>query len=173
LANYEHWKNPLLPARWLISDKLTPVDLHWYGNSASDSMRVNFDAAKQLELSLDGRIHYHSAPVDSAEAYKTADFVFLPSLFEGCPNVICEAMACGLPVLCSRVSDNPEIVKEGVNGFLFDPKEPQAFGAAVKKLLQLSPEERHVMGVRNAIKARECFSPIAFAESWNALLARA
>lgn len=55
------------------------------------------------------------------EEYDRCDIFCLPSLYEGYPNVICEAMACGKPILCSNVCDNPFIVEDGVNGFLFKP----------------------------------------------------
>lgn len=57
------------------------------------------------------------------EEYDRCDIFCLPSLYEGYPNVICEAMACGKPILCSNVCDNPFIVEDGVNGFLFNPED--------------------------------------------------
>lgn len=65
---------------------------------------------------------FHKPSKNIVKEYQTSDVFCLPSLYEGFPNVICEAMSCGLPILCSNVCDNPMIVEEGVNGFLFDPK---------------------------------------------------
>jgi len=42
-----------------------------------------------------------------------------PSFYEGMPNVVCEALAAGLPVLVSDVCDHPLLVEKGVQGFLF------------------------------------------------------
>ena len=58
-------------------------------------------------------------------------------------------MSCGLPILCSNVYENPYIVEEGVNGFLFDPKKPEAIANAIKKMVRLSYENRQEMGKRN------------------------
>ena len=44
--------------------------------------------------------------------------------WEGFPNVLCEAMSCGLPVLASDVSDVRHIMEDGVNGFLMNPTSP-------------------------------------------------
>lgn len=83
------------------------------------------------------------------EEYRKADIFCLPSLFEGYPNVVAEAMSCGLPILCSNVYENPYIVEEGVNGFLFDPKNPVEMADAIKKMVSLSYENRKEMGKRN------------------------
>ena len=83
------------------------------------------------------------------EEYRKADVFFLPSLYEGYPNVVAEAMSCGLPILCSNVYENPYIVEEGVNGFLFNPKNVEEIVNAIKRMAELSPEERHEMGMRN------------------------
>lgn len=65
---------------------------------------------------------FHKPSKNIVKEYQTSDVFCLPSLYEGFPNVICEAMSCGLPILCSNVCDNPMIVEEGVNGILFDPE---------------------------------------------------
>lgn len=52
--------------------------------------------------------------------YQRADILVHPSLDEGMPNAILEAMACGLPILASKVSGNVELVQQGRNGLLFD-----------------------------------------------------
>ena len=55
-----------------------------------------------------------------AEWYRAADALVLPSLSEGTPLVVLEALASGLPVLATRVGGIPEVVRDGVDGLLFD-----------------------------------------------------
>lgn len=49
-----------------------------------------------------------------------SDLLCLPSLNEGCPNVIIEALSSGKPVVASKIGGIPELVKDGINGFLFN-----------------------------------------------------
>jgi glycosyltransferase involved in cell wall biosynthesis len=65
-----------------------------------------------------------------------SDVLCLPSLNEGMPNVALEAMACGLPVVASRVGGVPEVVREGVNGFMVPPSDPDALAEALRRALE-------------------------------------
>jgi glycogen synthase len=57
-----------------------------------------------------------------------------PSLYEGMSNVVLEAMACGLPVIASKVPGNEELVLDGDTGFLFDLREPATLVSALAQL---------------------------------------
>jgi glycosyltransferase involved in cell wall biosynthesis len=57
---------------------------------------------------------------DVADYYRAADAFVMPSLCEGMPNAVLEAMSCGLPCVAANVSGTRELVDSGVTGFLFD-----------------------------------------------------
>ena len=59
-----------------------------------------------------------------------------------------EAMACGLPIICSRIRGNVDIVKDGENGFLFEPSDSESLSNHITSLLE-DPERGHIMGVEN------------------------
>jgi glycosyltransferase involved in cell wall biosynthesis len=61
-------------------------------------------------------------------------FVF-PSALEALPLVMLEAMSCGVPLVCTSLPPGPEIIEDGVNGFLADPNHPTELGVAVDRLL--------------------------------------
>ncbi|AMV39244.1 glycosyltransferase family 4 protein [Planctomyces sp. SH-PL62] len=73
------------------------------------------------------------------------DTFILTSLSEGLSYAILEAMACGLPVVATRVGGNSELVKEGGTGFLVPPQDPDAIAEVVGLLLN-EPERRCTMG---------------------------
>jgi teichuronic acid biosynthesis glycosyltransferase TuaC len=62
--------------------------------------------------------------------FSAADLFCLPSLHEGCPVVVLEALASGLPVLASRVGAIPDLVTPAL-GMLFDPRDTSAIAAAL------------------------------------------
>jgi glycosyltransferase involved in cell wall biosynthesis len=59
--------------------------------------------------------------------YQSSDCLIMPSLYEGMSNAILEAMACGVPIVASRVSGNVDLVEQGKTGFLFDNNDPESF----------------------------------------------
>ena len=60
----------------------------------------------------------------------------LPSLSEGLSNSVMESMAAGIPVVATRVGGNPEIVDDGVTGWLVPPRDPDALATAMATLLE-------------------------------------
>jgi glycosyltransferase involved in cell wall biosynthesis len=86
---------------------------------------------------------------DVREAYRAADCLINPSLYEGMPNVVLEAMACGLPVIASKVPGNDELVLDGKTGFLFDLQNPAALISALMQLHDAGLRRRLAECARN------------------------
>jgi glycosyltransferase involved in cell wall biosynthesis len=63
------------------------------------------------------------------------DLFVLPSLSEGLPTVVCEAMNCGRPVVATAVDGTPEIVRDGQTGLLVPPGDPSALADALARVL--------------------------------------
>jgi len=82
------------------------------------------------------RVHFVPPTADIDLYYRAADVVVMPSLREGLPNVVLEAMATGLPVIASRLRGSTDtIIEDGVNGRLVEPGDRAGFAAAIADIL--------------------------------------
>jgi glycosyltransferase involved in cell wall biosynthesis len=97
----------------------------------------------------------------------------MPSFFEGLSNTVCEAMACGRPILSSDVCDAGNLVQNGVNGFLFDPASPEDIAAAIMRFVRLSKDERATMGLRSRDRAAEIFDSRTVVDRYDQVLTAA
>lgn len=86
---------------------------------------------------LSQRTHWTGSlsPPAVAEEMRRSDILCLPSFTEGSPNVIKEAMACGLPVVASRVGGVPDLVREGETGLLFEAGDANQLRTCLVKLV--------------------------------------
>jgi glycosyltransferase involved in cell wall biosynthesis len=84
------------------------------------------------------------------------DIFLLNSLWEGLPAVIMEAMAAGLPIVATAVDGTPEIVEEGVTGYLAEPHDTAAMAERIRALA-LQPELRRRLGEAGAHRADPAF----------------
>jgi glycosyltransferase involved in cell wall biosynthesis len=104
-----------------------------------------------------------------AERYRQAHVFVLPTLVEGMPLVVLEAMACGLPVIVT--ANGPAgIVRDGVDGYIVPERDPQAIAACLERLYADSAL-REQMGRHAAERARE-FSWAAYAQGVQRCLTR-
>ena len=113
---------------------------------------------------------FYDASENIIKEYTNADVFCLPSLYEGFPNVICEAMSCGLPILCSNVCDNPNIVKEDLNGILFNPLSVDDIVASILKFHELDLLTRERMGEESRTLAVDKFSSIPFIQKYMSII---
>lgn len=155
IARYDESKNLLtyLEAIKMAKDLNMPLQFEWHGSNTTD--RVYYDKVKfrAHELGIEDLISFHSLSTDVVTLYQSANVFCLPSIYEGYPNTIVEAMSCGLPVICSGVYDNPSIIEDGVNGFLFNPQDPLSILGALEKMSELSNELKRTMGAENRTKS--------------------
>jgi glycosyltransferase involved in cell wall biosynthesis len=120
---------------------------------------------------------FEFAGYDPAPARRIREMLGLvvPSVYEPLGMVALEAMACGVPVIASRVGGLPEVVDDGRTGILVPPRDPEALAAAIKRLIE-SPGDAQRMGAAGRERATRSFSPevIAgrYAEIYRRLAAR-
>ncbi len=102
------------------------------------SLRVSMDdwGAKR---GVGNRIRIVGWRPDVPELLKAADLLALPSLWEGMPNIVLEAMAAGLPVVVSRVEGTEELIRDGETGLLVTPGSATELERQIESILT-SPE---------------------------------
>lgn len=87
------------------------------------------------KISVEG-IRFLGRRDDIDQILPTLDVFVLPSKNEGISNTVLEAMACGLPVVASRVGGNPELIDNNENGMLFPSGDSETLAAIVQSYLQ-------------------------------------
>ena len=92
------------------------------------------------------------------DVLNAADIFVFPSYHEGMPVSALEAMACGLPIICSRIRGNVDIVKDEENGFLFEPSDSESLSNHIATLLN-DPERGYNMGLENKEIVKEFSLP--------------
>lgn len=122
------------------------------------------EAAKNLNVKFLGRLSHREALNEVA----ASDVFVLPSLGEGMGIVIAEAQALGVPVVATAVGGIPDLIEDGVSGFLVPPKDPGALAAALVKVLRMSDPERQKI-TENAYANRAKYDPAVIADQYDNL----
>ena len=145
------------------------IHVDWFGQDLADNYSKEVHD-RIISLQLDDVFVLHAPSSTIQEEYRRADVFCLPSLYEGFPNVLCEAMSCGIPVLCSRVCDNPNIVSENENGLLFDPLDVDDMANIIERFIDLPRESKVEMGQKSRKIALDMFSKKSFIEKYLSVL---
>lgn len=151
----------------IVVEERKDIHIKWYGITSD---YINDFRNYVNNLSLTPYVDIYGPTLNIAEAYKTSDFFCLPSLFEGFPNVLCEAISSGLPSVCSNVCDNPYIIGKIDGGIMFNPLDVADMATKLKQLLSISNEEWQQYSIKNRHVAEELFSQEAFINKYCKLL---
>lgn len=141
----------------------------WFGTVTDKTYYQNCLDLIQ-EYNIGDVFEFHKPSKNIVKEYQTSDVFCLPSLYEGFPNVICEAMSCGLPILCSNVCDNPMIVEDGKSGFLFDPESNDDIFENFIKILNMGSDLRDGENLLSRERFLEDFQQRKFIDAYVGLL---
>lgn len=99
--------------------------------------RENYTFSSLITKEINKSIHFlgYLPQNEVAKYMRTAEIVILPSLSEGSPKVLCEALACGTPVIGTRIAGIDEIIIDGMNGILVSPNNTDELTIATEKIL--------------------------------------
>lgn len=144
-------KNPIGLARAIAycRDQLgINCRLDWAGKIIGESTKYNeYIRVNEIinELNLENQWKWLGERKDIVDLLLNHDALIHPSFFEGLPNAICEAFACGCPVLSSNVGDNQYLIGDNVRGLLFDPNDIHNMAQTIYKFSKLSEDQRQKM----------------------------
>ena len=97
---------------------------------------------------LEGQVRLLGPISDVLAVYHAADAAILPSLYEGMPNAVIEAQACGLPVLVSRAANADDLVRPGESGIEVPTANRRALADGLGQLFRASDLELTTMGAK-------------------------
>ncbi|MBS3063604.1 MAG: glycosyltransferase family 4 protein [Candidatus Diapherotrites archaeon] len=105
-----------------------------------------------------------------AKEYAASTLLVFPTLSEGFGRVIVEANACGKPVITTAIGPIPELVTDGVNGFLVKPRNPKALAEKMIYLFD-HPDKAASIGLKGRELVRRRYSEQSFYDHYHSLLA--
>jgi len=117
-------------------------------------------------LDLESAVRFLGVRRDVPEILSAADGYLMSSAWEGMPMVLLEAAAAGLPIVTTAVGGNLEVVGDGESGFLVPPRDADALGEAMLRLMGLSDADRRAMGERGRERVRSRYGLGRVVERW-------
>ncbi|MFL5624908.1 MAG: glycosyltransferase family 4 protein, partial [Ktedonobacteraceae bacterium] len=128
---YQKGIDVLLQAWYLVQKKLPEARLIIIGIGPIQTQLEHMTK----ELGLAGSVEFAGLQRDVPAQLHRGRLAVLSSRFEGMPNAVLEAMACGLPCVATRVSGSEDIIQHGVNGLLVESEDYQGMAQALLTLL--------------------------------------
>lgn len=141
--------------------------LHWLAVGRDDGEGGRLDRMAH-DAGIARRLHRVGFRFDARDLLPALDVFVLPSLFEGLPVALIEAMEAGLPSVVTRVGGSPELVVHGETGLIVDPGDPEQLASALRLLLA-DADRREQMGRRARQRAHAEFSIEAVASRYSTL----
>lgn len=126
--------------------RATPDVEYWVIGDAREDQAESLQYATQLRSKAGANVRFLGRRSDVPRLLSAADVLAITSTQEAGPRVLVEGMACGLPIVSTRVGMAPEIVSPGVEGYLIDPD--AATLASILRDLSADPGRAKEMGRR-------------------------
>jgi len=155
-----------LRAAALVKGAYPNVRFVCVGNGPESYRQALLDLVDQLKLG--DRITWTGLHTNMADIYNAIDVNVLSSISEGCPNVVGEAMACGVPCVVTDVGDAASLV--GDTGFICPPENPEALAATLIKCIDA---DRVSLGIKARRRIEKSWSISRLVESTERVLASA
>jgi glycosyltransferase involved in cell wall biosynthesis len=144
-AKLQPWKGPMDLLRAFALADVPDAHLVFAGDGPLSASLLS----ETQSLGIPSRVHFlgFKNQTDLPAVYKSADLFVLPSRYDPCPAVVCEAMLCGLPVLLSdEIRGRFELIDPGQTGFIFRCGNIEGLATLLRKVL-MDPQRLASMGL--------------------------
>ena len=176
-SRYSAQKNPIGFAeamKKLKTQTKKSFEIHWYGSQEDGIKGFNKEylgfKKKVEELGVGDVLFLHPAVKNPAQEMGSYHAVCLASLYEGFSNSVAEGICSGKPMLVSDVSDNSIMVKDGINGYLFNPNCADSICNAFLNFFELSYEEMCDFAHCSRMIAEKLFNKVDFVQKYISLI---
>jgi glycosyltransferase involved in cell wall biosynthesis len=153
------------------------LHINWYGDTffvdgKPSEFSAEYLAVRDFLARSPARKHVTFLPAQSnvLGVYQGSSALCLPSFYEGCSNAICEALACGLPVLASRIPEHESLLVDNSNAITFDPHSPRSIADALLEFEAVSDDALLRMGQTSRAIAEEKLSHDRYVNAYIDLL---
>ncbi|MBN3489969.1 glycosyltransferase family 4 protein [Acholeplasma equirhinis] len=152
--------NEYLDAVETLMKKLDNIKFHIFGMMEDDiSNKIEYLISKNF-------INYHGLVMDMNEVYKKIDIIVLPSYHEGLSNVLLEGAASGIPLIASDIPGCREIIEDGSNGYLIQPKNRDDLIYKLEKMILNDSEKMKDFAIKGRLIVEEKFDRNTVTESY-------
>ena len=156
-----------------ITTDLPELCVSWFGRHDSHLKVYSEYADRMIKLlksyKLDKKWSWRNPTDEILSEMHHHDVLVLASITEGFPNVVCEAMAAGLPVIISKGLDHKLVVKEGENGYLFDPFNPSELAEKIRQFFSLDKRAIETMRINARDTAEKLFNEKQMIQKYESL----
>ena len=142
----------------------------WHLAVAGDGPLRDELVARAAAAGLGDRVRWLGRRGDVPGLLRAADCLVLPSLWEGMPNVVLEAMAAGLPVVATAVEGTEDLVIPGATGWLVPPGRPGPLADALREAAA-DPDRRRALGRAGRARVEAEFAPARVVAAYERLWA--
>jgi colanic acid/amylovoran biosynthesis glycosyltransferase len=153
----------LIKASYELHKKNVPHKVIIVGFGPDKDMLVNLTKSLGIQDKIDFKDY--CSPEEVKDLLHSSDLFALISRFDnkiktqdGVPVALMEAMATGLPVVSTYISGIPELIDDGVNGFLVKPDDPVMLSNKIEQVLKMSKEELQAITDNARQKIEKCFN---------------
>lgn len=153
-----------------VLNKLDNIKVTWIGQKIRTD-KVFSDYTKSMEelisnYKLDAYWSWEKPTLNIQEYYKNADVLILPSFIEGFPNVVCEALSTGLPIIITNINNLDKLTNNNKNGYSFDPKDSEELSQKILDYFALTIAEKTELSNNSKEYAQENFSVEKFTDKY-------